>query len=164
MIPAALAAKELGKPVKIVFQRPDDSRFDCCRSASVARLDASFDADGNVTGIEHAMAAGWPTLAMAPGFMPDAVDGNGKYDPFATSGSDHWYTLANHRVRSINNDLAQRTFLPGWLRAVGELEGAVHPPDVGRGACRVAASGNISGSSRPAATSLISLMCSLAAA
>ena len=54
MIPAALAAKELGKPVKIVFQREDDSRFDCCRSVSVAQLDASLDADGNVTGIEHA--------------------------------------------------------------------------------------------------------------
>ena len=119
MIPAALAAKELGKPVKIVFQREDDSRFDCCRSASVAQFDASFDADGQLSGIEHAAAAGWPTLAMAPGFMPDAVDGNGKYDPFATSGADHWYTLANHRVRSINNDLAQRTFLPGWLRSVG---------------------------------------------
>ena len=119
MIPAALAAKELGRPVKIVFQREDDSRFDCCRSASVSQLDASLDADGNVTGIEHAMAAGWPTLAMAPGFMPDGVDGNGKFDPFATNGADHWYTLANHRVRSINNDLAQRTFLPGWLRAVG---------------------------------------------
>jgi CO/xanthine dehydrogenase Mo-binding subunit len=119
MIPAALAAKELGKPVKIVFQREDDSRFDCCRSASVAQFDASMDADGNITGIEHAVAAGWPTLAMAPGFMPDAVDGNGKYDPFSTNGADHWYTLANHRVRSINNDLAQRTFLPGWLRAVG---------------------------------------------
>jgi CO/xanthine dehydrogenase Mo-binding subunit len=119
MIPAALAAKELGKPVKIVFQRADDSRFDCCRSSSVQQFDASMDADGNVTGIEHALAAGWPTLAMAPGFMPDGVDGNGKFDPFATNGADHWYTLANHRVRSINNDLAQRTFLPGWLRAVG---------------------------------------------
>jgi CO/xanthine dehydrogenase Mo-binding subunit len=119
MIPAALAAKQLGKPVKIVFQREDDSRFDCCRSASVQQLNASFDADGQLTGIEHAMAAGWPTLAMAPGFMPDGVDGNGKYDPFSTSGADHWYTLQNHRVRSINNDLAQRTFLPGWLRSVG---------------------------------------------
>ncbi len=119
MIPGALAAKELGRPVKIVFQREDDSRFDCCRSVSVCQFDASMDADGNVTGIEHAVAAGWPTLAMAPGFMPDAVDGNGKYDPFSANGADHWYTLANHRVRAINNDLAQRTFLPGWLRAVG---------------------------------------------
>lgn len=119
MIPAALAARELGRPVKLVFQRAEDSRFDCARSASVAKFDASYDADGALTGIEHAAAAGWPTLAMAPGFMGDGVDGNGKFDPFASNGSDHWYTLPNHRVRVINNDLAQRTFLPGWLRSVG---------------------------------------------
>jgi CO/xanthine dehydrogenase Mo-binding subunit len=56
---------------------------------------------------------------MAPGFLADAVDGNGKYDTFSISGADHWYTLPNHRVRAINNDLVQRTFLPGWLRSVG---------------------------------------------
>ena len=119
MIPAALAARELGRPVKLVFQRADDSRFDCVRSPSVAKFDASFDAAGALTGIEHAAAAGWPTLAMAPGFLADGVDGNGKFDTFSISGADHWYTLSNHRVRAINNDLAQRTFLPGWLRAVG---------------------------------------------
>ena len=119
MIPAALAARELGRPVKLIFQRADDSRFDCVRSASVAKFDASYDEDGGLTGIEHAAVAGWPTLAMAPGFMGDGVDGNGKFDPFASNGADHWYTLPNHRVRSINNDLAQRTFLPGWLRSVG---------------------------------------------
>lgn len=119
MIPAALAARELGRPVKLIFQRDDDSRFDCVRSPSVAQFDASFDADGGLTGIEHAAAAGWPTLAMAPGFLGDGVDGNGKFDGFSINGADHWYTLPNHRVRAINNDLAQRTFLPGWLRAVG---------------------------------------------
>lgn len=119
MIPAALAARELGRPVKLIFQRADDSRFDCARSASVVKLDASFDADGGLTGIEHAVAAGWPTLGMAPGFLGAGIDGNGKFDPFSINGADHWYTLANHRVRAINNDLAQRTFLPGWWRAVG---------------------------------------------
>ena len=119
MIPAALAARELGRPVKLIFQRAEDSRFDCVRSPSVAKFDASFDDEGALTGIEHAAAAGWPTLAMAPGFLADGVDGNGKYDPFSINGADHWYTLPNHRVRAINNDLAQRTFLPGWLRAVG---------------------------------------------
>ena len=119
MIPAALAARELGRPVKLIFPRAEDSRFDCVRSPSVARFDASFDADGALTGIEHAAAAGWPTLAMAPGFLADGVDGNGKFDTFSISGADHWYTLPNHRVRAINNDLAQRTFLPGWLRSVG---------------------------------------------
>ena len=119
IIPAALAARELSRPVKIVFQRADDSRFDCVRSASVQQFDASFGADGALTGIEHAAAAGWPTLSMAPGFLADGVDGNGKYDTFSISGGDHWYTLPNHRVRAINNDLAQKTFLPGWLRSVG---------------------------------------------
>jgi CO/xanthine dehydrogenase Mo-binding subunit len=119
MIPAALAARELGRPVKILFQRPDDSRFDCVRSPSVQQFDASFDEEGELTGIEHAAAAGWPTLSMAPGFLADGVDGNGKFDTFSVSGGDHWYTLPNHRVRAINNDLAQKTFLPGWLRAVG---------------------------------------------
>lgn len=119
MIPAALAARELGRPVKLIFQRAADSRFDCVRSPSVCSLNASFDAQGALTGIEHAVAAGWPTLSMAPGFLGTGVDGNGKFDSFSISGADHWYTLANHRVRAINNDLAQRTFLPGWLRAVG---------------------------------------------
>lgn len=119
MIPAAIAAKKLGRPVKLVFQRAEDSRFDCARSPSVAQLDASFDSDGGLTGIEHAIVAGWPTLTMAPGFLADGVDGNGKFDTFSASGSDHWYTLPSHRVRAINNDLAQRTFQPGWLRAVG---------------------------------------------
>ena len=119
MIPAALAARELGRPVKLVFQRPDDSLIDCVRSPSVQQFDASFDADGALTGIEHAAAAGWPTLSMAPAFLADGVDGNGKFDTFSISGADHWYTLANHRVRAINNELAQKTFLPGWLRAVG---------------------------------------------
>jgi len=59
MIPAALAAKALGKPVKLVFPREEDSRFDCVRSPSVQQFDASYDADGNLTGIEHAAAAGW---------------------------------------------------------------------------------------------------------
>ncbi len=90
MIPAALAARELGRPVKLVFERADDSRFDCVRSPSVCKLDASFDADGGLTGIEHAAAAGWPTLSMAPGFLGDGVDGNGKYDSFSISGADHW--------------------------------------------------------------------------
>ena len=119
MIPAAIAARELGKPVKLVFQRPDDSRFDCVRSPSVCRFTAAFDTADNLTGIDHAAAAGWPTKAMAPGFLGDGVDGEGKFDPFSINGADHWYTLPAHRVRAINNELAQKTFLPGWWRAVG---------------------------------------------
>lgn len=119
MIPAAHAARELGRPVKLVMSRPADSRFDCVRSPSVAKLDAGFDADGNLTSLEHAAAAGWPTEAMAPDFLGDGVDGKGKFDGFSINGADTWYSIPNHRVRAIKNGLAQDTFLPGWLRAVG---------------------------------------------
>jgi len=119
MIPAALAAQQLNKPVKLVFQREDDSRLDCVRSPSVQHLDASYDAAGNLTGIEHAAAAGWPTKSLLPDFLGTGVDGNGKFDGFSIAGADHWYTVPNHRVRALNIDLANRTFLPGYLRSVG---------------------------------------------
>lgn len=119
MIPAALTAKAIGKPVKLVFTREDDSRFDCIRSPSVQHFAAYWDSNNALQGIDHAAAAGWPTLTMAPGFMPDSVDKKTKVDSFSISGADHWYSLNNHRVRAINNTLAQKTFVPGWLRAVG---------------------------------------------
>ncbi len=119
IIPAVLTAKAYGKPIKMVFTREDDSRFSPPRSPSVQLFNASVDAKNNVTGIEHAFAAGWPTLSMAPQFMIESLDKKGKIDPFSSNGADHWYTLDNHRVRAINNKLAQDTFLPGWLRSVG---------------------------------------------
>ncbi|MFK8048764.1 MAG: molybdopterin cofactor-binding domain-containing protein [Halioglobus sp.] len=117
-IPAALTSKALGRPVKMVFTREDDTRFDCIRSPSVQHFSAAIDG-GKLLGIEHAATAGWPTKAMAPGFLFESLDKKGKIDPFSSSGADHWYSLQNHRVRMITNELAQRTFLPGWLRAVG---------------------------------------------
>ena len=119
MIPAALASRALGRPLKLIFDRESDSRFDCARSPTVCTFAASFDEQGALTGVEHAAVAGWPTLSMAPGFMAPGVAGEGKFDPFSISGADHWYTMPAHRVRAVNNELAQKTFLPGWLRAVG---------------------------------------------
>lgn len=116
-VPAALAAKAEGRPVKLVWTREDDVRFDSVRSASVQRLRAAFDADGGITALEHHAAAGWPTLIMAPGFMPKGVNGE-PYDPFAIQGAVHWYALP-HRLRAITNALANDTFRPGWLRSVG---------------------------------------------
>ena len=119
MIPAVLASRALGRPLKLIFDRETDSRFDCARSPTVCTFAASFDEQGALTGVEHAAVAGWPTLSMAPGFMAPGVAGEGKFDPFSISGADHWYTMPAHRVRAVNNELAQKTFLPGWLRAVG---------------------------------------------
>ncbi|MEE4360338.1 MAG: molybdopterin cofactor-binding domain-containing protein [Pseudomonadales bacterium] len=117
-VPAALAAKAHGGPVKLVFTREDDARFDSVRSASAQRVRMALGENGEVLAMEHHAAAGWPTQVMVPAFMPDGVNGE-KYDPFSISGADHWYSVGPHRVRALSNDLANRTFRPGWLRYVG---------------------------------------------
>jgi isoquinoline 1-oxidoreductase subunit beta len=117
-VPVALAAKAVGKPVKVIATRPDDMRFDCPRSPSVQRLRMAFGENGRVTAMEHDAAAGWPTAAYAPSFL--MKDKNGvEYDPFSIHGADHWYTVGAQRVRALRNDLANRSFRPGWLRSVG---------------------------------------------
>lgn len=115
---AALAAKELGQPVKMIMTREDDVKFDSVRSPSTQKMKMAFDKDGAVIGMEQHVAAGWPTEAMAPFFMPKG-EKDVPFDPFAINGANHWYTVGAHKVRAISNDLAGQTFRPGWLRSVG---------------------------------------------
>lgn len=117
-VAAALAAKQTGKPVKMVLTRPDDLRFDSPRSPSVQVVKMAFGEGGRVVAMDHAACAGWPTEVMAPFFMPKGANGVA-YDPFAINGANHWYTVGAQRVRAVSNDLANRTFRPGWLRSVG---------------------------------------------
>ena len=117
-VPAALAAQVLGRPVKLIWTRADDARFDSPRSPSVQRLRMAFGPGRQVTGMQHHASAGWPTQVMFPGSMPKGRNGQ-PYDPFSISGADHWYSVGAQRVRAISNDLANDTFRPGWLRSVG---------------------------------------------
>lgn len=117
MIPAALASKALGKPVKLILTRSDDMQFDSFRSPSIQRIRIALDDRKAITAMEYHASAGWPTQVMAPAFMPKGVDGK-PYDPFAIAGGDHWYEVGPLRVRALSNDLANRTFRPGWLRSV----------------------------------------------
>ena len=116
-VPAALAAKAIGRPVKMLCTRADDARFDSPRSASMQRLRMAFNETGAVTAMQHDACAGWPTQVMIPAFMPMGKNGQ-PYDPFSISGADHWYNVGAHQVRAISNDLANSTFRPGWLRSV----------------------------------------------
>jgi isoquinoline 1-oxidoreductase beta subunit len=116
-VPAALAAKMIGKPVKMVCTRPDDMRFDSPRSPSVQLVRMAFGDGGKVTAMEHHAAAGWPTAVMTPSFTEKAINGI-DYDPFAINGADHWYSVGAQRVRALDNDLVDRSFRPGWLRSV----------------------------------------------
>ncbi len=117
-VPAALASKALGKPVKVVLARPDDAQFDSFRSPSIQKLRIAFDTNYKVVAMEHAASAGWPTQVMIPAFLSKGKN-DAPYDPFAISGADHWYTVGAQRVRALSNTLANQAFRPGWLRSVG---------------------------------------------
>jgi hypothetical protein len=118
-VPAALAAKAIGRPVKMVCTRPDDVRFDCPRSPSRQVLRMAWGDGGRLTAMDHHAAAGWPTAVMAPFFMLKGDDGV-PYDIFSISGADHWYTVGAQRVRALRNDLAERTLRPGYTRFVAQ--------------------------------------------
>jgi isoquinoline 1-oxidoreductase subunit beta len=117
IVPAALASKAIGKPVKMVCTRADDMRFDCPRSPSVQVMRMAWGEDGRVTAMEHHAAAGWPSAVIAPSFLSRGLNGV-PYDPFSITGADHWYNVGAQRVRALRNDLAEETFRPGWLRSV----------------------------------------------
>jgi isoquinoline 1-oxidoreductase beta subunit len=116
---AALSAKALGRPVKLIATRPDDSQMDCVRSPSVATFKAGFDAAGKLIAMDHAAAAGWASASISPNVVREAIKGGGPVDRYSIMGGDHWYSVPNQRVRAIKNELAHQTIVPGWLRGVG---------------------------------------------
>jgi isoquinoline 1-oxidoreductase subunit beta len=117
-VPAALAAKALGKPVKMVCTRTDDMLFDCPRTASRQLLRLAWGEGNRVAAMDHQAAGGWPMAAVAPYIMSKDAKGV-PFDPAAIWGADHWYTVGAQRVRALQNDLADRTHMPGFLRSVG---------------------------------------------
>lgn len=116
-IPAILASKALGgRPVKLLAERAEDSRFSTPRSPSVQRFKAALQ-KGDVVGMEHHASAGWPTEVMSPGDLIEGLN-KVKFDPFAIHGAEHWYSLGPQKLRALSNTLANETVVPGWLRSV----------------------------------------------
>ncbi|MGE7418144.1 xanthine dehydrogenase family protein molybdopterin-binding subunit [Methylobacterium tarhaniae] len=118
IVPTALAAKAMGRPVKLVFARSDDTKFDQPRSPTVQRIRSVTDGKGALLAYDHRCAAGWPTDSISPEALEPSKDGNGTVDPFAISGADHWYDAESQRICAIRNDLVHTTLLPGYLRSV----------------------------------------------
>ena len=115
---AALASQQIGRPVKLIYTREQDLGFDFHQSHTVQKVKGGVNAGGQLDTISHDVCSGWATKRMAPGFMAESVDKKGKIDQFSTNGSDHWYNIPNHYVRSIENTTAMAATPPGQLRAV----------------------------------------------
>lgn len=118
-VPAALTSKALGgRPIKMLLTRPDDMKYDSVRSPYYQPIEAALDRENKkIVAMDYTVVAGWPLLVIAPGLMAKGKNG-APYDPFSVNGADSWYDVGAFRLRAINNDLAQKSFRPGWLRAV----------------------------------------------
>ncbi|RTE93190.1 molybdopterin cofactor-binding domain-containing protein [Bradyrhizobium sp. LVM 105] len=119
MIPAVQAAKAVGKPVKVIYSRENDMTMDFSRPLTYQKVKAGVDGDGKLIAISHDVVSAWPTARWGiPDFLTPSVDKKGPLDSFTVNGADFFYTVPNHHVRAIKNELAHNATPSGQLRSV----------------------------------------------
>jgi isoquinoline 1-oxidoreductase subunit beta len=84
VIDAALLSRQVGKPVKVIWSREEDMRRDHFRPATLHRLQAQLDPQGQVIGIIQRLVS--PTI-LKPVFPP--LDLSTGIDPSALEGTLH---------------------------------------------------------------------------
>jgi isoquinoline 1-oxidoreductase beta subunit len=119
MVPAVQAAKAVGKPVKVIYSRENDMTMDYSRPLTYQKVKAGMDSDGKIVAITHDVVSAWPTERWGiPDFLSPSVDKKGPLDAFTVNGADFFYTVPNHYVRAIKNEMAQNATPSGQLRSV----------------------------------------------
>ncbi len=119
MIPAVQAAKAVGKPVKIIYSRENDMTMDFSRPLTFQKIKAGLDGDGKLVAMNHDVVSAWPTKRWGiPDFLSPSVDKKGALDAFTVNGADFFYSVPNHNVRAILNEMAHNATPSGQLRSV----------------------------------------------
>jgi len=119
MVPAVQAAKAVGKPVKVIFSRENDMTMDFSRPLTYQKVKAGLDSDGRLIALDHDVVSAWPTKRWGiPDFLSPSVDKKGPLDAFTVNGADFFYTVPNHNVRAILNEMAHNATPSGQLRSV----------------------------------------------
>lgn len=112
IVEAAVLAKKTGKPVKVVWSREDDIRFDTYHSVAAMYMKAALDADGK--------PAAWLQRTVFPP-IGTTFDPKNTYAPADEMGlgfTDVPFALPNHRVE---NGPATAHVRIGWLRSVANI-------------------------------------------
>ena len=119
MVPAVQAAKAVGKPVKVIYSRENDMTMDFSRPLTLQKVKAGLDGDGKLIALNHDVVSAWPTKRWGiPDFMSPSVDKKGALDAFTVNGADFFYSVPNHNVRAILNEMADNATPSGQLRSV----------------------------------------------
>ena len=108
---AAVLSKQLGKPVKVVWTREDDIRFDFFHSVAAMYLKAAIGPDGKPTA--------WLQRTVYPP-IGSTFDVNAKYadDEMSLGWNNVPFDIPNHRAENGPADAHVRI---GWLRSVANV-------------------------------------------
>jgi isoquinoline 1-oxidoreductase beta subunit len=112
VVEAAVLSKKTGKPVKVVWSREDDIKFDTFHSVAAIYFKASLGSDGKPTA--------WLQRSVFPP-IASTFDASAQYADAGEIGlgfSDIPFALANHRAE--NGPAPAHTRI-GWLRSVANI-------------------------------------------
>ena len=111
-VEAAVLAKKTGKPVKVVWSREDDIKFDTYHSVAAMYMKAALDADGK--------PAAWLQRTVFPpiGSTFDPKNNYSAADELGLGFTDVPFALPNHRVE---NGPATAHVRIGWFRSVANI-------------------------------------------
>jgi isoquinoline 1-oxidoreductase beta subunit len=111
-VEAAVLSKKTGKPVKVVWSREDDIKFDAFHSVAAMYFKASLERDGK--------PSAWLQRSVFPP-IASTFDASAQYADAGEIGlgfSDLPFALANHRAE--NGPAPAHTRI-GWLRSVANI-------------------------------------------
>ena len=108
---AAVLSKQLGKPVKVVWSREDDIRFDYFHSVAAMYMKAAIGPDGKPTA--------WLQRTVYPP-IGSTFDVSAKYadDEMGLGWNNLPFDIPNHRAENGPADFHVRI---GWLRSVANI-------------------------------------------
>ena len=112
-VPAAVEAmKAVGRPVKLVWTREDDTTHDLYRPAALQRCAAGLDSDGKLTAWKFEICAPSPLGRWAPAVLEQLLG----VDPFSVEAAVNYpYAVPNVRVTFLRQELG---FGVGFMRSV----------------------------------------------
>ncbi len=99
----AVIAKEVGRPVQLVWSRPEDFMRDHVRSPAVGRMTGAINRDGQVVGLSVRVAAASTMRELARRVDGESINdaragAGGEFDRFAIEGAVPPYTIPNLSV------------------------------------------------------------------
>jgi len=69
-----IASKAVGKPVKVVWTREEDIKYDLYRAAACQRIQAGLDSQGQLTAWSHKVACSSILKFLNPAWIKDGID------------------------------------------------------------------------------------------